>query len=250
MTKIALRITRDKDFLPKIIAWASKFKYIAVHEIGSLTQKPHFHLYIETDMRIDNFVKLQWNKFRKEHNLVGNEDASKTQRPPKTWNYLMKGEVEGTLPEYDTNFPLTESEVRAAHDDYWRYKKNGDFLEKVTLAEKVESEVESDVARPRAESEAITIWALKLQIEQERTSRKAVRKPTKPDFLTYLEESYEKESPLVWTNSRGDPVPILVKKWIQTKMVNARKATLLYPRVIDSYANFFIIKYLDKDYIV
>lgn len=262
MTIVALRITRPKEFLEKIIEWASRFKYICVHEIGSATSKSHFHIYIETDMRSDNFEKYPWKKFKDDNNLVGNEDFSKMKRAPKSWNYLVKGEKEGEIPEYWTNMDIIQEDVAEAHKEVHRWKRGKEWEARMKEEdEESEVKVESEVIFQQLEvndSEAVKLAKLKLltekektkravEVEKEKSKRKAQNKVFKKDFLQYLEDRYEQDKPKFNTATSAVSYN-KVRKWVTEMMHNGRKASLIYPRCIESYTNWWMITLTGGNY--
>lgn len=123
-SKKGYRITRSEDFVDKIIELCKGDRYIICYETGSITEKPHFHLYIEmSQIRSKNWGR-EFKSWREKYNIVGNEDYS-TFRPKckevKSYSYLLKGDSEVDVPKIWSNF-LTEQDVIDGHKLFWEEK--------------------------------------------------------------------------------------------------------------------------------
>lgn len=156
-------------------------------ERGGETDKEHFHIYMELDAKTAHNWSRIFKTYCEKNKLNGNEDFSQRRKNVKNdqYYYCCKGDSPDERPRVKSNF-LSESEVEVLQREYWKRKSAVDAVLDERVPDVKTSDVKVEVNG--TDSEVIQKLKLQLEVEREKTKRKATKqfKPEKLDFHEYI----------------------------------------------------------------
>lgn len=138
-------IVEHLDLCAQVIVKESRRDYLAVKEMGKRNEKPHIHVFIWMDGKIQAFRKRLKKALpfldRGNYSIIPNVDNQPViPNVQEIWKtYACKGEKRGSMPNVLYNTMLTQENIIERHHKYW------DLKEKEVV---VESEVVNDIVVP------------------------------------------------------------------------------------------------------